>query len=196
MVEIMTDAFSQFVDCVHAGVKCGRSDRLKASKGTVPMNYGMPEIYRHIFPESKLTHRIAKPYMSPNYVNTALCYGATYELEVRYLMDREFLENGCRAEWKEYARAVTELRRRHSDLLLSGRYSNKPDLEAANPTLHHGFFTAEDGSQCVVLWNNSGEEQPLDICGYQISHWENATDSGIELPTSLEPDTIIVAFLK
>lgn len=196
MVEIMTDAFSQFVDCVHGGVKCGRSDRLKALDNDAVMTYGMPEIYRHIFPESKLTHRIAKPYMSPGYVNTALCYGAMYEFEIRYLMDREYIEDNRRAEWNEYAALVTELRTRHADLLLTGRYSCNVELAAANPALHHGFFTAEDGSTCAVFWNNSPKELPLDVCGHKATHWENANESGTEIPTTLDPDSIIVVFFE
>lgn len=197
MVEIMTDAYSQYVDCVHAAIRCGTNgERLKALSATGPMSYGMPELYRHIFPESKLTHRIAKPYMAPDYINAALCYGAMYEFEIRYLVDRKYVENDIHPEWNQYACAVTELRKRYADLLLTGRYSCNVELAAANPALLHGFFTADDGSTCVVFYNHSSEELPIDICGRKATHWENATESGKEIPTTLAPKSIIIIFFE
>jgi hypothetical protein len=193
MVEGLSDPISQFVDCTHGGIKYERADRLKASKSTTPFSYPMPEMFRHTFPESKTTHRIAKPYMDFRYINAALCYGAVYEFEIRYLMDRQYVEAVRHPEWIEYAAAVTRMRQKHPELLLNGRYSCNPDLEAANPCLKHGFFTAGE-QKCAVFWNDTDQDIPLDLGGYAGRSWETPYESGKEIPTTLSADSIIVIY--
>ena len=194
MVEGLSDPVSQFVDCAHGGINSARADRLTASRSTVPFSYPMPELFRHTFPESKTTHRIAKPYMDFRYINTALCYGAVYELEIRYLTDRQYVEEDHHPEWKEYAAAVTKMRQKHPALLLNGRYSCNPELAAANPFLKHGFFTAGD-EKCVVFWNDTDEDFPLNLGSYTARSWETPYESGEGAPDTLPADAVIVIFL-
>ena len=194
MIEGLFDPVSQFIDCTHGGIKYVRSDRLNASQSKGPFTCPMPEMFRHTFPEAKTTHRIAKPYMDFRYVNSALCYGAVYEFEIRYLMDRQYVEEGRHPEWFEYAAAMTRMRQKHPELLLNGRYSCNPELAEANPFLKHGFFTAGD-QKCVVFWNDTDIDLPLNLCSYTGRSWENPYESGEEIPSVLPSDAIIVIYL-
>lgn len=195
MVEIVTDAYSQFIDCIHGGVETRKGDRLEMTKTIKPMVVTMPEVFRHIFPTTRITHRVARPYMEPRYVNGALCYGVPLEMEVRYLKDRQFIETNQKPEWKEYVRKVTAIRLKYADLLINGIYSSNSQIEKTNPSLKHGLFTTEKGDHCcIVLWNDNDEDIALRLDNKGFVRWETVDQQGEGIPTSILSNSFVILF--
>ena len=195
MVEIVTDTYSQFIDCIHGSVSTSKGDRLKMMQSDQPTIVNMPEIFRHIFPATAMTHRVARPYMEPRYVNGALCYGVPFEMEVRYLKDRQFVEANEKADWKKYAKKITDLRVKHADLLLRGLYSNDPEIMKAHPALRHGVFTSRKGNEtCLVMWNDNDEDAALNLCSDRWVRWETTEQQGEGIPAIIPANSIMVFF--
>lgn len=195
MTETVTDVYSQFIDCIHG---IGSSYGAKAERGEFQKNRDsrvlhMPEMYRQTFPEMLSTVRNPRPYIDQRMANYALTYGFRFEMELRYLSDREFVEENRHPEWKEYARAVCALRKKHAELLLNGTYSCDEALTQANPALSHGVFT-RDGAQCLVFWNDTDEQLPLNLCGREIARWETPSAQGEGAPASIAPNSVVVIF--
>ena len=195
MTETITDVYSQFIDCIHGiGSSCGgQAERAEYCKSHRPMVFNAPEMFRQTFPETISTVRNSRPYISPRLANYSLTYGFRFEMELRYLSDKEFIEENRHPEWKAYARAVCALRKRHAELLLKGTYSCDEQLTAANPALNHGVFT-QGGEQCVVFWNDSNEEVALDLCGRCVTRWETPDEQGEGLPERIAPNSVLVLF--
>ena len=137
--------------------------------------------------------RNPRPYIDPRLANYSLTYGFRFEMELRYQSDRDFIEENRHPEWKEYAQAVCALRKKHADLLLEGTYSCAPALAQANPALNHGVFTQGD-RQCLVFWNDSDEELPLDLCGRAVHAWETPDGQGEGTPEHIAPNSVVVLF--
>ena len=195
MTETITDVYSQFIDCIHGiGSRYGaKAERAEFVKKPAPRAFNMPEMFRQTFPETISTVRNPRPYIDPRLANYSLTYGFRFEMELRYQSDRDFIEENRHPEWKEYARAMCALRKRHADLLLEGAYSCDPALEKANPALNHGVFT-QGGRQCVVFWNDSDEELPLDLCGRAVQSWETPDAQGEGAPERIAPNSVVVLF--
>ena len=195
MTETITDVYSQYIDCIHgigswSGAKAERADFLAHRH---PAVFNAPEMFRHTFPETISTLRNARPYLDPRMANYALCYGFRFEVELRYLKDRQFVEENRHPEWKAYARAVCALRRKHASLLLNGRYRCDPSITRANPALLHGFFTDGDAA-CIVLWNDTDEAQPVHAGKYAVTRWETPDEEGEGMPKHVAPNSVVVLF--
>lgn len=195
MTETITDVYSQFIDCIHGiGSKTGaKAERGSCCKHPHTTVFNFPEMFRHCFPDNISTLRNSRPYLHPRMANYALAYGFRFEVELRYLKDKQFVEDNCHADWKEYAQAVCALRRKHAHLLLHGDYSCDPALTRANPALVHGVFTNGD-EQCVVLWNDTDDELPIDLTGREVSCWESPVAEGEGMPASIPANSAIVLF--
>ncbi len=195
MSENMTDLYSAHLDCVHGiGSWMGeKADRGSYRKAPRPMVIHMPEMYRETFPDDLSTVRNPKPYLEPRMVNYALTYGFRFEMEIRYAKDQAFVRENRKSEWKDYARQSADLRMRHADLLLKGTYSCDPALTKANPCLEHGLFTCED-KRCLVLWNDTDEQLPISLPGYEFTRWESPVAKGDGVPAEIPANSLIVLF--
>ena len=195
MTETITDVYSQFIDCIHGiGSKCGvKAERADFAQKPSPRMFNMPEMFRQTFPETISTVRNPRPYIDPRLANYSLTYGFRFEMELRYQSDRDFIEENRHPEWKEYAQAVCALRKKHADLLLEGTYSCDPALAQANPALNHGLFT-QGNRQCLVFWNDSDEELPLNLCGRAVHAWETPASQGEGTPEHIAPNSVVVLF--
>ena len=195
MTETITDIYSQYIDCIHgigswSGAKAERADFLAHRR---PAVFNAPEMFRYTFPETISTLRNARPYLDPRMANYALCYGFRFEVELRYLKDKQFVEENRHPEWKAYARAVCNLRKKHASLLLNGRYRCDPALTRANLALLHGVFTDGDAT-CIVLWNDTDEAQPIHAGKYAVTRWETPDEEGEGVPQHVAPNSVVVLF--
>ena len=193
MAEVMVDLYSQFFDCVHGGFGGDKAERLRLLNSDTPTCVAAPEMYRHTFPETMSTHRIPRPHMDPGYINACLCYGAKYEMEVRYLHDREYIESDHNPEWKKYASDVTAFRQKYAHLLLWGMYACDWTLAKENLLLKHGIFKNGEES-CLVLWNDTKESVPLKLSKTDYVRWETLYDSGDGIPEFVAPESFVVLF--
>ena len=55
------------------------------------------------------------------------------------------------------------------------------------------MFT-QGGRQCVVFWNDSDEELPLDLCGRAVQSWETPDAQGEGAPERIAPNSVVVLF--
>ena len=196
MTETITDVYSQFIDCIHGiGSHTGeKAERASFGEHPRPMRWSFPEMFRYCFPDNISTLRNSRPYLEPRMADYALVYGFRFEIELRYLKDREFVDENRHPEWKAYARAVCALRKKYAELLLHGEYSNSPEIAAANPALAHGIFTNQ-GHRCLVFWNDSDRELPLNLCGNTVTRWATPFAEGEGSVERIAPNSTIVLFL-
>ena len=153
----------------------------------------MRGVFRHTFPDAISTVRNFRPYIDPITTNYCLCYGLRMEMELRTFKDMQYVANDPHPEWRAYAKAASELLKRYPDLLLKGDYHCDADLCAANPELHHGRFTCENG-ECIVLWNDTDKELPVNLAGRTASRWESPKASGDGVPATIAPSSLIILF--
>jgi len=195
MTETNTDVYSQFIDCIHGiGSRTGaKGERASFQEKKRPMVFNCPEMFRHCFPETISTLRNSRPYLHPRMADYALCYGFRFELELRYLKDKRFVDANQHPEWKEHAQAVCALRKKHMNLLLKGAYSCDRELAKLNPVLHHGVFT-NGNEKCLVLWNDTDEAISLNLGSHKVDRWETAENAGEGAPDTVPANTAIVLF--
>ena len=195
MTETITDIYSQYIDCIHGiGSRTGgKAERASFCANQRPMVFNFAEMFRYCFPDNISTLRNPRPYLHPRMADYALTYGFRFEVELRYLKDKAFVESNSHPEWKEHAQAVCALRRKYADLLLHGVYSNDPALAKANPALVHGVFTNGD-KKCVVVWNDADEALPVDLTGYKALRWATAYEEGEGSMETIPANTAVVFF--
>jgi hypothetical protein len=93
MTEHETDVYSQFLDALHGiatnpGPPAGRR---RDGNSMLNLASSFPEMFRYCFPETILTLRNPNPFLDPRYVNFAFLYGFRFEMELRYLKDRDII---------------------------------------------------------------------------------------------------------
>ena len=172
MTEHVTDVHSQFLDCLHGigsypGAQgSGKSNAEMAAQRCNADSAGMtmmPELFRYTFPETMITIRNPKPYVERRFANYALLYGYKLEMEIRYAPDRRFLESDEDPASREYVRQVAQMRRRHEDYLLLGRFAAGEGLAGVAPGLVAAVFVRQDGKRACVLWNDTDGPLPVRV---------------------------------
>ena len=206
MIESVSDLFSQYSDCVYGisshkstserdcahqggsqpGLKGERSVLVHTDE-TYTLN--MPELFRHTFPNVISTINNKNPSLTARQVNYALCYGFRFEMSVCSMKDKQFLENSNHSEYHAYAKDVCALRKKYSSLLLKGTYSCDSCLAQANPCLNHGLFITE-GQECLVLWNDTDQTLPINLCNRHAIRWETIELKGDDAPECILPNRL------
>jgi hypothetical protein len=198
MTEHETDVYSQFPDALHGiGVCPAPKSGKKAGDAWTSLCSTAPQMFRYCFPETILTLRNPNPFLDPRYVNYALLYGFRFEMEIRYQGDILELQSNARDSWRYYARQVADLRMKYADVLLKGTYREQAGLSNINSSLACSLFEGQDRS-CIVLWNDTDRFQKIDISaeGRTIISWESLTGQGDGIPYEMEPDSVLLLFLK
>ena len=188
MSEHVTDAYSQFLDCIH-GIGSDPGYR-HVGKGW----HKMPQLFRYTFPDALCTVRNPKPYMDARMVNYAVAFGCKFEMELRYLTDQKDIRNDAEPEMRKYARAVADLRRKYEDYLLLGTFRADEGIENNDPSLIATRFRAENGKSVLVLWNDTEETRPvqLRLSGMKAMRYETIVGSGEEMPAFLEANSLAI----
>ncbi len=198
MSEHETDVYSQFLDAIHGiatnpGPPTGRR---RDGNSMLNLASSYPQMFRYCFPQTILTLRNPNPFLDPRYVNFAFLYGFRYEMELRYLKDQEAVRQDLYTEWKAYACAVGELRKKYEDVLLLGIYREQEGLDNQNPLVHCALFEGETRS-AIALWNDTLQAQPvaLHVAGKQVTGWETIDGHGKGLPKMLKPGAVAILML-
>ena len=192
-VENITDVYSAYVDALHgiASYPGKEAERLEDNGEPAFQNY--PELFRYCFPDRVITLRNQRPWISKRAANYAAAYGFCYELEVRYDADKQDVLADRYHEEALYARKAVELRKRHWDLVGTGRFVDSRYLEQHNPAIISKAFEA-DGRLAVVLWNDTGTGQPLalGVPGWIREDVDTVDGHLDELPDVMAPQQLLI----
>jgi hypothetical protein len=200
IVEHITDLYSAYIDCLH-GINA-RPDR-EGVRGVCLQNPARPEIinypelFRYCFPDVIITVRNKHPYLTPQFANYAFTFGFRYEVELRYLADREEIRAGDWAEWNRYAAAVSALRKRYWPILTSGAFRDECPLQNANPALVTKAYVL-DSQLAVAVWNDTAAAEPLDLQapGYRLREWATIEGTSGQLPGQMGSQQIGLAIYE
>ncbi len=195
--EHITDIYSAYLDALH-GISAypgEEGERIETSDEPMQQNY--PELFRYCFPKVVITLRNQRPWIERRAVNYAAVFGFRYEMEVRYEADRQDVLANRYQQEALYARRITELRKRHWNLVGIGQFVDTQPLEQENPAIIEKGY--ENGDQlAVVLWNDSSEEQALALTvpGWTLEETdtENGPVSGI--PAKMAPQQLLVCVYR
>ena len=171
-----------------------QGERREALEGGEPMMTNFPELFRYCFPKTYVTVRNPAPYMTRRVANFCFLYGLKLEMEVRYEADKQDLLADKWPEYRQYGKAVSDLRRRYWQLLGRGEFRDTDPLDIPSPGLLAKAFV--NGSQlAAALWNDSGE--PISLEGFDAPGWtfEKAaalTGELSDMPKEIAPEEIMV----
>jgi hypothetical protein len=167
--EHITDVYSGYADILHgmyvnpdapgsrSSEQAGEDRNLNRSR---LLNY--PELFRYTFPDTIATIRNGKPFISQRYLNYAFLFGLRLEMELRYLDDQDAIRSDRHPEERQQAANLTAFRKRHWNLLGSGRFTDTLPVETDNPNVLFKAFT--DGNQVgVALWNDASAAQTVTV---------------------------------
>jgi len=176
--DAILDSITCFHGCVHGAFQESAPSIAHRLAGRVPADGLFPEMMRYIYPEVASTIRFPSPLVDRPMANYTLAYGLRYEIESRYMPDREYLLTGRipavedyglvlakpaidlvrtlpREETADYLRRAAEFQKKHADLLMTGRFVDTEGFAFSGDTavLAKGFENGQTFG--VLLWNTS-----------------------------------------
>ena len=158
-------AFQESAGLIAQRLAGGRSDDL------------FPEMMRYTYPEVCSTIRYPSPLVDRPMANYTLAYGLRYEIESRYIPDRDYLLSGRipavedygtvlskpdinqvrtlpPQETADYLRKAAAFQKRHAELLMTGAFTDTEGFSFSGPGMVAKGF--QSGSRFgVLLWNTS-----------------------------------------
>jgi len=218
--EHVTDAYSQFLDCVH-GIGASPSAQISEKTGKAQAasdpgvgtaSYGigrsagmgsaagrrmMPQMFRYCFPETNVTVRNPQPTTDQRLASYAFVFGLKLEMELRYLTDREDIERDFEPEKRIYSKAVSDLRREYEKYLLLGSFRAEEGITNPYITLFAERFVAEDGTAAIALWNDSKESRSTAELKFEgtAKCWATVSAKGDGMIAELAPGEIAIVLL-
>lgn len=196
MTEHITDIYAGYLDALH-GINSypGPEGERGEAGGCEVISY--PELYRYCFPDDIITLRNPAPYAKPRAVNYAFVFNFRLEMEIRYRADRADAEADTHADWRDYAAAVTALRRKHWDILGGGSFADDEPLHCGPGEIIAKAYRKED-LLAVTLWNDSSRlaRLSLDVPGYRLDRFSCIAGECAELPAVMEPQQVAVALYR
>ncbi len=199
MTETVSDAYSAYPDALHSvGAHPGRpGERVGIGQaGDLPPKcIMMPEPYRYIFPETIITIRNPKPHVAPRTAGYAFVFGFRYELELRYLADLEFICADRQPEWRDKARAISDLRKKYGSFLLRGAFRADEGLDLDNDAVI-GAVYADGAVKAIALWNDSDAEQSFQLAleGHSVTGWADVRGEYAGVPASIGAQDVMIVF--
>lgn len=198
--EHITDIYSAYLDCVHGinSKPSAEGDRSAAAAGRRPeagINY--PELFRYTFPETIITIRNSAPFISVRMANYAAVFGFRYEMEIRYQDDCDDLLNDRWPQEREYARKVSDLRRKYWEILGYGRFTDEENIRNDNPALIVKGFKKDD-LLAVLFWNDTQEwaRVSVDIDGYSLIEVSSVEGKRTCIPEQMDSQELLLAVYK
>ena len=225
MTEGFHDAILDSVSCFHGCVQGAFQDspqsiaRRLASGATD--NGLFPEMMRYIYPEVASTIRFPSPLVDRPMANYTLAYGLRYEIESRYMPDRDYLLTGRipavedyglvrekpaidlvrtlpREQTSAYLRSAAAFQKKYATLLMTGRFTDTEGFTFSGDkgVLAKGF---ENGQAFgVLLWNTSSQPAAFKVGVPQaecVSAAEPEKDK-VEAFSALAPQTVRLVVWK
>ena len=177
--DAILDSITCFHGCVHGVFQNSAPNIAQRLTGGVQGDSLYPEMMRYVYPDVESTIRFPSPLVDRPMANYTLAYGLRYEIESRYMPDRDYLLEGRvpsvedyglvlskpsvdlvrtlpREKTAAYARSATEFQKKHADLLMAGRFTDTEGFTFSGDkaVLAKGF---ENGTRFgVLLWNTGG----------------------------------------
>lgn len=198
--EHITDIYSAYLDCVHGihSRPSAEGDRISAALGNaVEAGVNYPELFRYTFPETIITVRNSSPFISIRMANYAAVFGFRYEMEIRYQDDCDDILNDRWPKEREYAKKVSDLRRKYWDILGYGTFTDEENLENGNPAVIIKGFK-KDGRMAVLLWNDTGEKTDvrLAVAGYELAEAADVNGARGGIPDQMEGQELLLAIYQ
>jgi len=198
--EHITDLYSAYVDCLHGiGAYPSREgDRLEVYHDTERTDViNFPELFRYCFSDVIITIRNPYPYITPRLANYAFTFGYRFEMEIRYQADCEDVLNNKYADYNEYARKVTELRRNYWDVLGYGKFEDINHINNNNPAIITKAYSKEN-KLVVAMWNDTDQESIVDlqVKNHQLIEVSMVDETFTCLPETLSAQQIAVALYE
>jgi len=151
-----------------------------------------PEMVRYVYPEVASTIRFPSPLLTRPMVNYTCAFGLRYEIESRYLPDRDYLAEGRipavsdyadvlakpdiglmrslpPAETAAYQKRVAAFQKRHAPFLMTGTFTDEEGIVFTGAGIVAKGYQA--GEQLgVVLWNTADRAAgfSLAVPGYRL----------------------------
>jgi hypothetical protein len=173
-----------------------------------------PEMMRYTYPEVCSTIRFPSPLVDRPMANYALAYGLRYEIESRYIPDRDYLLEGRipavedygvvlskpditlvrtlpPKETAEYLRQAATFQKRHADLLMAGRFTDTEGFAFSGPGIIAKGYEA--GGVCgVMLWNTTDKPAAftLSVAGGTLETAEAPEGGKVEAFSELAPQSV------
>ncbi len=176
--DAILDSISYFHGCVHGTFQESAPNIARRLAGNAPADGLFPEMMRYIYPEATSTIRFPSPLVDRPMANYALAYGLRYEIESRYMPDRDYLLTGRipsvedyglvlskpsidlvrtlpRAETAAYLKRAAEFQKKNADLLMTGRFTDTEGFTFAGDkgVLAKRFDNGKAFG--VLLWNTT-----------------------------------------
>ena len=119
-------------------------------------------------------------------------------MELRYATDRTFIENDEDPGARIYVRSVSELRRRHEDYLILGKFQGQEGLSGLISGVKAAVFARADGRKAIALWNDTDDIMPVSVCaeGFEPDAWASVDGDGDGRAKSIGPGEILLLYQK
>jgi len=181
---VMTEGFHDAIlDSVAYFHGCVRG-AFQESAGLIAQRLGggladdlFPEMMRYTYPEAESTIRFPSPLVDRPMANYTVAFGLRYEIESRYIPDRDYLLDGRipamedygtvlskpainlvqtlpPKETADYLRLVAEFQKKHAELLMTGTFTDTEGFSFRGPGLVAKGYKA-GGLFGVLLWNTT-----------------------------------------
>ncbi|NLO36384.1 MAG: hypothetical protein GX112_08535 [Clostridiaceae bacterium] len=168
LTEHITDVYSGWADLLHG---------MYVNPNPPGGGHNYPELFRYTFPETFVTIRNGKPYISERYLNFAFVYGLRLEMELRYLDDQDAIRSDRHPRERQLAAAMTDFRKRYWHLFGSGRFVDTDGFATDNPAVAAKAF-ADGGQIGVALWNDTEHDQAVQVAVPGCAWQETARPDG------------------
>lgn len=177
------------------------------------------ELYRYTFPEAIMLARQPNPAQTRFTLHYGLAYGVRNEMELRYSGDRKYVEHnvvpteedyanvtgapdlnvireaGDPLESEKYYKKVLTFQKRHSDLLMNGRFlaGKGVKFECDSKYVMANAFTAVGGDKLgILVWNISDAPVTYQVSypGFVAKSVVSPDKESVSLGDSLDPESV------
>jgi hypothetical protein len=173
-----------------------------------------PEMMRYTYPEVASTIRFPSPLVDRPMANYTVAYGLRYEIESRYIPDRDYLVDGRipaiedygvvlskpdiglvrtlpPQETAEYLKRVATFQKKNASLLMTGIFTDTEGFAFSGLGVVAKGFRAGDRFG-VVLWNTTGKPAAftLSVPNAQIVSASEPEKDNVEAFSELAPQTV------
>ncbi len=211
--DAVLDSVSYFHGCVRGAFQesAGLIAKRLAGGGRDDL---FPELLRYTYPEVASTVRFPSPLMDRPMVNYTCAFGWRYEIESRYLPDRDYLLEGRIPEIADYGtvlskpdiglvrtlpaketasylKQVAAFQKRHAELLMSGTFTDTEGFAfSGDGVVAKGCRSAKAFG--VILWNTTERTAAftLSVAGGDLESAEEPEKGKVDAFAPLAPQTL------
>lgn len=223
MTEGFHDAILDSVSYFHGCVRGTFQD----SAGLIAQRLGsgrsddlFPEMMRYTYPEVESTIRFPSPLVDRPMVNYTVAFGLRYEIESRYIPDRDYLvdqripateDYGMvlskpnitlvrtlpPQETADYLKQVAEFQKQHAELLMTGTFTDTEGFSFSGAGLVAKGYKAE-GIFGVLLWNTTDKPASftLNVSDAQLVAAYEPAQGSVEAFSILAPQSVRLVVWK